>query len=137
MICLLEQHMLIGAFESALHAQSMLRLLVITQLLRLPWARKPEITCFLAQRKCKSSEITNGLDILCLPTSKYLDQLIPLLEVCRLSMMTVAETEDTEGERKAAILTDNRESHSSIIIRSFDRGGGQKFSYAEQLQGTM
>ena len=30
--------------------------------------------------------------------------------------MTVAETED----RKAAILTENRESHSSIIIRSFD-----------------
>ena len=42
----------------------MLRPLVITQLLHLPWARKPEITYFLAQDKCRSCVITNGLKIL-------------------------------------------------------------------------
>ena len=63
-----------------------------------------------------------------LPTSKVNlhIQLIPELEVCRLSTMTAAETE--EKERKAAILTENRESHSSIIIRSFGRGGDRDFS---------
>ena len=35
--------------------------------------------------------------------------------------MTVAETVERK-ERKAAILTENIESHSSIIIRSFDHG---------------
>ena len=41
-----------------------MRPLVVTQLLRLPSARKLEITCFLAQGKCRSCVITNSLNIL-------------------------------------------------------------------------
>ena len=42
----------------------MLRPLVITQLLHLPWARKQVISGFLAQGKRKSCVITNGLNII-------------------------------------------------------------------------